>query len=528
MSSNVTERALREIYLRGFEYAVKLAEPYTIMSSYNRLNGVYTSTNRELLETILRDEWGFDGMVMSDWGAQGGRIGMVLAGNDLACGFWSTAQEVSAIVDAVEEGRMDETFLNVSCKRVLTLLAKCADRKLGSGEIANREEKDALVRKAGAESMVLLKNENSTLPMKGGEIAVFGANSYDLIYCGGGSGSVIAVDVPNIPTAIEKLDGYTVNSTVAELYQYKAQCNITPEMAAEAAEQSDYAIFTISRNSVEGNDHKVEKGDFLLSDVERTILENVSEAFRAEGKPVIVLLNVASAIEVASWRDLADAIVLVGFAGEEIGYSIMDVLTGAVNPSAKLTSTWPLSYDDVPDKDHYATWGSTLYYEDVYVGYRYYTTFGVDVAYSFGYGLSYTNFEYSNFSLTGDNGEYELTVTVKNTGSVAGREVVQFYVTKPDWANEHPSLELVGFDKTAMLQPGEEETVTVKVSVEELKTYYELDAQWIVEPGEYTFHVGSSVNDIYYNAKTEIDNEILVLQTVNACQPQKELDVLTK
>ena len=531
VSADVTERALREIYLRGFEYAVKEADPYTIMSSYNRVNGAHTSTRRDLLETILRDEFGFGGMVMSDWGASGGRVGLLSAGNDLACGYSDPHTETRFIVEAVQAGRLDEELLNVSCKRVLTLLARCsAQDQIGTNEIENRDQKDALVRRAGAESMVLLKNEGATLPMQGGNIALFAANSYNLIYCGGGSGSVLAEDVKQLPDSIVKFDGFSVNDTVEALYvdSELSQYDITPEIAAEAARESDYAIFTIARVSVEGNDHKVEKGDFLLSDIERSVLENVAEAFHAEGKKVIVLLNVGNPVEVVSWWDLADAILLVGFAGEEIGDSIMDVLTGAVNPSAKLTSTWPLSYDDAPDKAHFGTSGSTLYYDDIYVGYRYYTTFDVNVAYPFGYGLSYTSYEYSDFSVEGANGEYELSVTVKNTGNTAGREIVQFYVTKPEYTNEHPEIELVGFGKTDMLQPGQEQTVTVKVGAEELKTYDTPDAQWIIEKGPYTFHVGASVMDVRDQATVTQNREILVLQTVNACEPTRDLNVLTK
>ena len=531
VSATLTERALREIYLRGFEYAVKVGQPYTVMSSYNRLNDAYTATRRDLLETILRDEFGFDGLVMSDWGAQGGRMGMLLAGNDLACGFGeNAANEVALIARIVEEGRLDEEYLNTSCKRVLELLVKTAataDRNI-SNTIANRTEKDALARKAAAESMVLLKNENAALPMAAGELALFGANSYNLVYCGGGSGHVNADGVAQLPGAIANTAGYSINQTIADRYSVLGQHQITLSVAATAAAEADYAIFTIIRESVEGNDHKVIKGDYLLSDDERVSLQNISEAFHAEGKPVIVLLNVGDPIEVASWRDLADAILWVGFAGEEIGNAIMDVLTGAVNPCGKLTMTWPIAYEDVPDADYFGSTGSVLHYEDIYVGYRYYTTFEVDVAYPFGHGLSYTSFEYSDFTMVEENGEYRLSVTVKNTGNAAGREVVQFYVTKPDNANEHPEMELVGFDKTALLAPGASETVTVTVTPEELKTYYTDDSDWIVEKGEYTVYVCASVEDVRGQKAFTIDEEILVLDTVNACEPTKRFDVLTK
>ena len=169
-----------------------------------------------------------------------------------------------------------------------------------------------------------------------------------------------------------------------------------------------------------------------------------------------------------------------------------------------------------------------MYYDDIYVGYRYYTTFDVNVAYPFGYGLSYTSYEYSDFSVEGANGEYELSVTVKNTGNTAGREIVQFYVTKPEYANEHPEIELVGFDKTDMLQPGQEQTVTVKVTAAELKTYDTEDSKWFLEKGTYTFHVGASVMDVRDQASVTLTREILVKDTVNACAPSRELDVLTK
>lgn len=549
VSSKVTERALREIYLKAFDYAVELSDPYTVMTSYNKLNGKYTSVNRDLIG-ILRNEFGFDGCVFSDWQAGGTRDGMINAGNDMYCGSQAPQTDVQAIINAITLNKARAENVDSCCENILMLVARSNamtdnDRRIPS-QIRNKNIKTAAVREAGAEGMVLLKNDGKTLPIANTSVAIFGNASYVTEHGGYGAGSVMVSKVETVFDGLSAAEGITVNETVAALYKgcQKHPHVLTPEanpandtlevvitrdIAKKAAEESDHAIFTISRLTMEGADHTDTYGDFRLNSVERTAIEYLSEEFRAKGKKLIVLINTGNPIEVASWRDMADAIVYIGLAGEEIGNSCADILTGAVNPSGKLTSTWPISYSDTPCSDYFpGSVHETVYYDDIYVGYRYYKTFDIETAYEFGYGLSYTTFEYSDFTVTEDGKDIILSVKVKNTGDTAGREVVQFYVTKPDGKNEHPAAELVGYGKTALLGAGEEEVITVKVTNKEIMTYVKEDSAWIVEKGEYKFSVGASVDDIKFDSTLTKAEEILVLDTENACGPMTAFDIITK
>ena len=548
VSSKVTERALRELYLKAFDYAVELSDPYTVMTSYNKINGKYTSTHKELID-ILRKEFGFEGCVLSDWQANGTRDGMINAGNDMYCGSKDVAADVRIITDAVRTNKVKEENLNLCCKNVLNLLVRTGagtDEGRFPGAVRDRRQKVNAVREAGAEGMVLLKNEANTLPIKDTSVAIFGNASYVTEHGGYGAGSVMVSDVVTVYEGLKSAKGISVNDEVATLYKgcqkhphvLTAEANptndklevvITRDIAKKAAEESEYAVFTVSRMTMEGADHTDRRGDFKLNSVESDALKYISEEFHAKGKKVIVLINTGNPIEVASWRDTVDAILYIGLAGEQIGNSAADILTGAVNPSGKLTSTWPIAYSDTPCSEYFpGNTTETIYYDDIYVGYRYYKTFDIETAYEFGYGLSFTSFEYSDFTVTeGDDG-ITLSVKIKNTGDTAGSEVVQFYVTKPDGKNEHPAAELVGYGKTAVLKPGSEEIISVKVTDKELMTYVEDDSAWIVEKGDYKFFVGASVDDIKFDKTVSKTEEILVLDTENACEPFSKFDIITK
>lgn len=548
VSSKVTERALREMYLKAFGYAVENSDPYTVMTSYNKINGKYTSTCKDLL-SILRNEFGFDGCVLSDWEAGGSRDGMINAGNDMYCGSKDVKADVKEIIALVRSRNIKTENLGSCCKNVLELIVKTgadfSDERF-PGQPRKRSEKITAVREAGAEGMVLLKNDGKTLPINNTSVAVFGNASYVTEHGGYGAGSVKIAGVTTVYNGLKNADGITVNDDVASLYSKcirhphvltpeanptddKLEVVITRDIAKKAAEESEYAVFTVSRMTMEGADHTDRRGDFRLNKVEEDALKYISEEFRAKGKKVIVLINTGNPIEVASWRDMADAILYIGLAGEQIGNSAADILTGRVNPSGKLTSTWPMLYSDTPCSEYFpGNTDETVYYDDIYVGYRYYKTFNIDTAYEFGYGLSYTTFEYSDFSVTeGDDG-ITLSVKIKNAGDTAGSEVVQFYVTKPDGKNEHPVSELVGYGKTAVLEAGSEETITVKVTDKELMTYVTSDSAWIVEKGDYRFSVGASVDDIKFDKIVTKSEEALVFDTENACVPLESFDIITK
>ncbi len=548
-SAQVTERALREIYLKAFDYAVDISSPYTVMTSYNRIAGTYTSTMKDLICDILKDEFAFDGFVMSDWGAGGGKDEMIHAGNDMYCGSPDVAKDVEAVVDMVRSRKIKMEDLDRCCENILSVIAKtnAMTQRRPEYEVQNKEEKLQAVRSVGAESMVLLKNDTQTLPLSNDnkEIALFGNASYVTEHCGYGAGYVVVDHVVHVKEGLENAS-FTINPKIAALYD---GCKRHPHVLTQeanpindefeivldertvkrSASESDYAIFTISRMTMEGADHADCKGDFSLNDRERNAIKIISDAFHAEGKKFIVLINTGNPIEVKSWADMADAIVYIGLSGEQIGNSTADILTGAVNPSGKLACTWPITYGDTACSEYFPGNSEiSTYYDDIYVGYRYYTTFDIDTAYEFGYGLSYTQFEYSDFQVSENSGKYTLSVKVTNIGSVSGRETAQFYVSKPDGKNEHPVIELVGYAKTPILNAGEDAVVSVNVTEKELMTYFTADSKWIVEKGEYTFSVGASVEDIKSSTKITINEEIQVRDVENACTPVNDFEIITK
>ena len=538
-SANVTERALREIYLKAFGMVVADSDPMTVMSSYNRLNGTYTSVSYDLLTGILRDEFGFDGFVMSDWGSNGTIADKVMAGNDVNMPGYET--DPADVLAAYEAGRISEAALNACCYNVLTVVTESPTFKgMIMNTRVNAKEHNQVAANAAADTIILLQNTDSALPLAANtSVAVFGNGAYKTVFGGAGSGGVTANTTVSIMDGVRKASGLSLyngqNNPFKDCDYHDAMdpskdVEVTEAYAREMAEGADVALIVISRGSSEGEDRAVIKGDFLLNDTEAAMISRVSETFHAKGKKVIVALNMGSPMEVVSWQDQVDAILYVGYAGQGTGTALASVLTGEVNPSAKTAMTWPLSYDSTPAADYFP--GSAVdvtYYEDIYVGYRYYTTFGVDVAYPFGFGLSYTTFAYSNFAIKQNaNGTLTATVTVTNTGSVAGREVVQLYVTKPETLQEQAKLELCTFGKTALLEPGASETLTMTVRVEALETYDTENSRWVLDQGTYTLSLGSSSAHLTETATFTL-SELTVLQDVeNRCTPDCEFDYIRK
>jgi beta-glucosidase len=534
-SSEVTERALREIYLRGFEIAVKESSPWTIMSSYNKINGKYTSVDKELLTGILREEWGFKGLVMSDWGSQGAADEKVKAQNDLY--MPGEPNYVNTVLNALRNGKLTQEEIDRCCVNILSIAAKKSKKTYQSDYKTNA----ILSRKAAAESVVILKND-SVLPLVKCEVALFGNGQKYTVYTGEGSGFVHTPYNVNIQEGLNNSEYFTLNVDIMAKY---VTCRPAPmpkgeelydgttvvlddETIKKAAKDSDVAVFVISRTTTEGADHRNLKGDFYLSEREQDMLEKVSKAFRNQGKKTIVLLNTGNPIEVDSWIDLADAVLYMGYLGLETGNAICDVLSGKVNPSGRLVSTWPSKYEDVPSSYHFPGNAATsIYFEDIYVGYRFYETFEIEPAFEFGYGLSYTSFEYSNFKMTKKGNKIEFKVTVRNTGKRAGRDVVQVYVTKPGSIQEQPKYELVAFAKTGDLKPGKKETLTLVVKEEDLKTYVSDTSRWMVEGGKYVFSIGSSVKKIHKTYETELEEKV-IQDVENRCVPVNEFNVLNQ
>ena len=533
----MSQRVLREIYLKGFEIAVKEAKPWTIMSSYNRINGPFTQENGELLTTILRDEWGFDGIVMTDWTGLRNTAAQIKAGNDLM--EPGAESQIKDILDKVKSGDLAEADLDICVKRILQYLVKTPSFK--GYKFSNKPDLKAhaaVTRNSATEGMVLLKNEDNALPMKDVKrVAVFGITSYDFIAGGTGSGDVNKAYTIDLMQGLNEV-GLEVNKKLADLYKsYQNYQNsitaasparggwfwgkaVLPEMPVTRpvidvqAQESDMAIITIGRQAGEGSD-RTENGDFTLSDTERQLITDVCNAFHLANKKVVVVLNMGNVLETASWKGMPDAILLAWQPGQEGGYSVADVLTGKANPSGKLTMTWPVTLLDVPSSANFPNVRPTTanrsrmggnnkvefqdytrHMEGLNVGYRYFNTVQKEVSYPFGYGLSYTTFAYSKPSVKATKDGFVASVTVTNTGAVAGKEVVQLYVSAPAGGLEKPARELKSFAKTRELKPGQSETLTMTVTNYDLASYNEATQSWESPAGKYTLGFAANVEDI--------------------------------
>ena len=525
----ISERALREIYLRSFEIAVKRSKPWTVMSAYNKLNGKYCSQHEWLLKKVLREEWGFDGFVMTDWYAGDNPVEQLKAGNDLIMPGKvnqvnpSRKDEITEIMEALEEGKLSEDVLDECVKNILKVLANTPSFK--NYKYSNDPDLDAHAEtayKAGVEGAVLLKNE-SVLPVnKDTKIAIFGTGQIETVKGGTGSGDTHPrYTISILEGARER--GLKIDEALAEKYkkyikeirekeEYRPVRHqwgflvypklpedfLSEEDVNDTAERNDLAIVVISRISGEGEDRKLIKGDFYLSDDELKLLKTVSREFHSKGKKVVVLLNIGAPIEIASWRDLVDGILLIWQAGQETGRITVDLLTGEVTPSGKLPITFPKDYSDIP------SWNfpgepkenpeKVIYEEDIYVGYRYYDTFGVEPAYEFGYGLSYTNFDYSNLEISLKDEVLKVSYTITNVGNKAGKEISQVYIKAPKGKIDKPIQELKAFHKTKLLKPHESEKISIEIPLRDLTSFN--GKEWVLERGNYEVRVGGSSRDI--------------------------------
>lgn len=557
--ARVSPRALREIYLKGFEIAVKEGNPWTVMSSYNYVNGTYTSENPELLTTLLRDEWGYKGMVMTDWFGGKDALAQMVAGNDMLQPGQN--KQFEAIVNGVKEGKLDEAVLDRNVKRILEMILQTP--KFKGYQFSNKPDLKAhaeVTRQSATEGMVLLKNDNAALPLAQNvkNVALFGCTSYDFVAGGTGSGNVNHAYVVSLLDGLKNV-GYNIDEGLKNTYESylkaekerlskekkgwfmpderPAEMALSAQVIKEQVAKSDVALITIGRTSGEFLDRKL--ADFNLSKEEQKMLQDVTKAFHAAGKKVIVVMNIGGVIETASWKNLPDAILCAWQAGQEGGNSVADVLAGKASPSGKLTMTFPVKFEDAASsanfpvdmeaniditnkntkKGNVKNVDYTNYEEDIYVGYRYFDSFNQQVSYPFGYGLSYTTFEYANPAIKAENGVYTVTVDVKNTGKMAGKEVVQLYVSAPDAAaSNKPDKELKAFAKTKELKPGETATVTLTVKASDLASFDEETSSWVVEGGSYKFLVAASSRDIKAElaadaeAASEKANDILKLE----------------
>lgn len=570
VDERLSQRALRELYLKGFEMMVRKSNPWTIMSAYNKVNGVYAQGNKDLLTNILRNDWGYKGIVETDWIGKREDLPVeqeVAAGNDLMMPGYPA--QVKDIVNAVKSGKLDVNDVDRNVRRMLEYIVKTPRFKgyKYSGE-PDLKAHAAITRQSSTEGMVLLKN-NAALPIRGLKtVALFGVNSYDFMSGGLGSGAVNVGYSVDMVTGLKNI-GVATTPQLTEIYQnyvkyakakLKADKNpmmwfldqgqpkldeidITERCVANEEPKADAAIITIGRQAGEGMDRQI-NGEFNLSKTEQDMIFRVSDAFHAKGKKVIVIINSGSVMETASWRDRVDAILVAWQPGIEGGNSVADILTGKVNPSGKLTMTWPIAATDHPSTANFAKeydmytyknmegWGKgnipgvdfSNHEEDIYVGYRYFDTFKKDVAYPFGFGLSYTTFEMGKPSVKANGKNIEVSVTVKNTGKVAGKQVAQVYVTAPKGAYEKPAKELKAFGKTRELKPGESQTLKMTLEKRDLASFDEANSQWKADAGNYLFQVGTDVESIKGTATLKVAE--YTEKTSSACAPNVQLNYL--
>lgn len=520
MSSNLSERVLRELYLKNFGYALKNSNPKMLMTSYNKVNGTFTSEFDDLIR-VAREELGFSGAITTDWSTNANVIQSILSGNDMTNP--GTREQYDAVVAAIEKGTIPKEVAIESVERILELIAN--SNSLGNyrtDEIDEEKGKEVAL-KAAQESIVLLKNSGNTLPYASGEVALFGVGSYTTVKGQQGSGWVNSKNNVNIVTAFMEEDcGFTVNKTISDLYSdikphwdsLPAEPTVADDKINQSANEAGIAIITISRLTAEGTDVTNKKGDFLLDDDEVSIIDRVSAAYHAKGKKVVVVLNTCTSVEVMSWRSKVDAIIFAAPGGKMAGAAIRDVISGKVNPSGKLSNTWPVAYEDVSCYETFGSKGNVEYTEGIYVGYRDNVSNNTRYAYEFGYGLSYTTFEYSDIKLSKNeftSAEDTITaeVTVTNTGKVAGREVVELYITKPSTLVKQVVRELAGFDKTKLLAPGESETITFTLTSYELESFDENSDSWVVSHCDYIVSAGASCFDIKSSTTFKVQENIV-------------------
>ena len=507
ISAEIDERTLREIYLPAFEKAVKEAQPWTVMCSYNRLNGVYVSEDHRLLTEILKDEWGFEGLVVSDWGAVHDRVAALRAGMD-----WEMPgpqdRRVQAVVDAVRGGELDEATLDDSVRRILRIVFKAQETpKGGAFDVDAHHE---LARKVAAEGMVLLKNDG-LLPLQScARIAVIGRSAQDAHFQGGGSSHInpTAVDVPF--SELQRCAGET-ELTYAE--GYPQDDSFRQDLIDEAvalAESVEVALLYIALPAFKESEG-YDRADLDLTRQQVALIKAVA---RVQPKTVVVLNNGAP-VAMSAWINDVAAVLEGWMMGQAGAGALADLLFGRVNPCGKLAETFPLKLVDTPA---YINWpggaGTVQYGEGLYIGYRYYDARALPVLFPFGYGLSYTTFDYGNPQVSAgafrDADGLTVTVDVTNTGHLAGREIVQVYVHDREASLARPEKELKGFAKVA-LEPGETKPVSITLDARAFAFYHPDYRTWISEDGEFDILIGASAADIRHS--------LPVTMTTTMCLP---------
>lgn len=500
IESVLEERTFREIYLTGFEIAIKKAKPWTVMCAYNRVLGEFASQNETLLTKILRDEWGFEGIVISDWGATVERVKALQAGLDLEMPGVGDATD-KRIVKAVLAGSLSQEKLDQTATRITELILRSSDQPDFHYNVASHH---ALARKVASESAVLLKNENSILPGNPGQkAAVIGAFAKEPRYQGAGSSRI---QPTSIDSALEELQKYGLDTEFAAGYRLDSDQpdeELVKEACRVASGKDVVYLFAglPDRYEAEGFDRK----DMSMPENHNQLIEAVSKV-----NPHVVVILLGGAPMELHWADKVQGILLMYLGGEAGGGACADLLMGKVNPGGKLAESWPFTELDSPSHDYFPGYTKTVEYrEGLFVGYRYFNTAKKAVRYPFGYGLSYTKFEYSglNFSAKAikDTESLKVTCLIKNTGKTTGSEVVQLYISCKDSVIIRPSLELKGFEKV-LLEPGESKEVSFTLTKRDFAYYNTESAQWHVESGTYEIQISASSEDLRLSAKVNVES----------------------
>ena len=513
-SSEIDERTLREIYLAAFETAIKEAKPDTVMCSYNRINGEFASENHWLLTEVLRDQWGFEGYVMSDWGAVNDRVKGLKAGLELEMPG-SGGNTDKEIVEAVKNGELEESVLDRAVERILNIVFKFTDnRQVGKFDL---EEDHKLAAKIAGESMVLLKNEGVLpLPAQGKKIAFIGKFAETPRFQGGGSSHINSFKITSALEAVKEV----AEVTYAQGYDVKEDVidQAMLDQAVETAKEADVAvIFAGLPDAFESEGY--DRTHMRMPDCQNTLISEIAKV----QENVVVVLHNGSPVEMP-WADQVKGILEAYLCGQAVGQAEVDILFGKVNPSGKLAETIPYKLSDNPSYLNFPGDGQKVEYkEGVFVGYRYYDTKEMPVRYPFGYGLSYTTFEYSDLQLSSDKikdtDKLKVTLKVKNTGNRAGKEIVQLYVADKTGAASRPVKELKNFVKVE-LQPQEEKTVEMELDKRSFAWYNTDIHDWYAASGEYEILAAASSRDIrlkktvYVESTTELPMHIHMNTTI--------------
>ena len=511
INAEVDERTLREIYLPAFEAAVKKAKPWTVMCSYNKLNGTYASENHWLLTEILREEWGFEGFVVSDWGAVHDRVAALAAGLDLEMPG-PRGWRVKAVIDAVRSGKLDEAVLDEAVRRILEIVFRAAETVKGAPFDAAGHH--ALARRVAGEGMVLLKNIG-ILPLKDpNQIAVIGRAAKEAYYQGGGSSHMNPTQLDSPYEELQKMAG---DSGLSYAEGYPADESLDQALIDEAcknAHSADVALLYLAlppTKESEGYD----RPDLDLTAHQVALIQAVS----AVQPDTVVILNNGAPVVMSEWIEGPAAVLEAWMMGQAGGGAIADVLYGKVNPSGKLVETFPLKLKDTPAYINYPEEnGAVRYGEGIFVGYRYYETKEAPVLFPFGYGLSYTTFDYQNPRVSSqsflDVDGLTVSVDVTNTGKVAGKEIVQVYVRDHESELARPLKELKGFAKVE-LQPGETKTVSMPLDFRAFAYYHPAYKQWITEDGEFDILIGASSADIRHTKTVTLQSTLELPSRLN-------------